>query len=140
MIKLASMDGMPGQGSQEFLIRIGNMPNKAVPSMAAMVGIKRAEDVLGIWKGLVVPTANEEFRDIVKQQPSVKKWAAFGSDITRYTAVTYKYSDKAQKMEADLKALKEKERDNGTAIAIPSISAQEFKMELVKPFVDTLPF
>lgn len=144
MIKLASFSVFTeladGPSGQQFLARVGNMPDVSVPSMAAMVALKRAEDVIGGWKTLVVPTANEEFRDIIKQQPNVKKWAAFGSEITRYSAVTYRYSEKAQKMEADLKALKEKERGDGTAIAIPSTSAQEFKMELVKPFVDTLPF
>lgn len=142
MIKLASFEEMDSTKAiyQQFMVRIGNMPNATIPAMAAMVGIKRAEDILDVWKSLVKPSANAEFRDIVKQQPGVKKWAAFGSELSRHSAVTYKYSAATQKKEEELKKIKEQERTNGTAIAVPGDSTQEFKIELVKPFVDTLPF
>lgn len=142
MIKLATFEGTGVDKGicQAFMVRLSNMPNATIPALAAMVGIKRAEHILDGWKSLVVPEANLEFRGVVKQQPQVKKWAAFGSDLTRHTAVTYKYSASTQKKEAELKEIKEQERTNGTAITIPGNSTQEFKIELVQPFIDTLPF
>lgn len=143
MIKLASynvFDELGGVEGQQFMVRLGRMPGIEIPALAAVVGIKRASDILNGWKAIVVPPANEEFATVVKQQPTVKKWAAYGSELTRHTAATYTYSRKVQEKEAELKALKEKERTNGTAIMVPGQNTQDFKVEIVKPFIDSLPF
>lgn len=107
-------------------------------SLYAYAVLRAAQDALVDAQKELKVEANEEFLELVNQEPLLKEFGVLDqtgvkvATVTRYSPrSTWKYSAETEKLALSLKTAQAREQENGTAKKLPGTSDTVFALSLI---------